>query len=314
LKGSQSDGRGKKGISKRAPVSFFLFSVLLFPFSSFSQQPVGVFLADSLHLGRPVGFALSYRHRATDDVFFPDSTYDFSPFRLLRRQYFPTQTNRRGSLDSVMYTLVSYEIEPVQRLRLPVYRYNGRDCTAIWARPDSVVWRQLIRGAVRGKALRIDPNLRPLRPQLNYPLAMLVGLGLLLGGAAVYGVFGDALRRQWRLYQMQRRHGDFLRSFQRLGRGINARSGLTNVERAVVLWKKYIERLERRPIESLTTRELIMAFPDERLPDALRQVDATVYGGVFSPQIQSSLQVLRELAVRLYRQRRREALLAGRKG
>ncbi len=257
-------------------------------------------------------YALSYRHPVAEDVFFPDSTHAFSPFHLLKRQYFPTRTNRQGSLDSVVYTLVSFEIQPVQRLSLPVYRYNGRDCTAVWAPRDSVVWQQLVRGVAKGKTLRTDSQVRHLNQQLNYPYALLVGFGLLAGFGLMYGIFGKSLRRQWRLYQMQRRHADFMRSFQRLSRGITARAGLTNVEKAMVLWKKYLERLERRPVTSLTTRELIGAFPDPRLPDALRQVDASVYGGVFSPQIQGSLQVLRELAVRRYRQRRREAILAGR--
>lgn len=258
-------------------------------------------------------YALSYRHPVAEDVFFPDSTHDFAPFELLSRRYFTTRTNAQGSLDSVVYTLVSFQTLPVQRLSLPVYPYNGRDCTVVYTRPDSVVWQQLIRRSIRGLPLRTDERVQPLNPQFNYPYAILVGFGLLLGGGVVYGFFRKPLRRQWRLYRMWRRHTDFVRGFQRLSRGINARTGLVNVEKATVLWKKYLERLERRPVMSLTTRELIAAFPDPLLADALRQVDATVYGGVFSPQIQSSLQVLRELAVRRYRHRRREALLEARK-
>lgn len=277
------------------------------------QPPTGRFLRDSLRLGEPVVYALSYRHPAAEDVFFPDSTHDFAPFELLRRRYFTTRTDSRGSLDSVVYTLVSFQIQPLQSLSLPVYRFNGRDCTAVYAPRDFIVWQQLIRRAAQGLPLRTNEQVRPLSQQFNYPYAFLVGLGALLSGGVLYGFFRKPLRRQWRLYQMQRRHADFLRGFQRLNRGINARTGLTNVEKAAVLWKKYLERLERRPVTSLTTRELIEAFPDPLLIDALRQVDATVYGGVFSPQIQNSLQVLRELAVRRYRHRRRESLLEGRK-
>jgi len=275
--------------------------------------PAGRFLRDSLRLGEPIAYALSYRHPAAEDVFFPDSTHDFAPFELLSRRYFTTRTDARGSLDSVVYTLVSFATDSVQRLSLPVYRYDGRDCTAVYAPPDSVVWQQLIRRAAQGMPLRTDARARPLRAQFNYPYAILVGLGLLAGGGALYALFRKPLRRQWRLYRLWRHHADFVRGFQRLSRNINARGGLENVERAIVLWKKYLERLERRPVTSLTTRELIGAFPDPLLADALRQVDATVYGGVFSPQIQASLQVLRELAVRRYRHRRREALLEGRK-
>lgn len=275
--------------------------------------PQGRFLRDSFKLGEPVAYALSYRHPAAAEVFFPDSTHDFAPFELVRRQYFTTRTDRRGSLDSVVYTLVSFNTQPVQRLSLPVYHYTGRDCTAVYAPPDSIVWRQLIQGTARGLSLRTDQRVWALRQQVNYPYALLVGFGALVGGSLLYGFFRKPLRRQWRMLQMQRRHAEFMRGFQRLSRGINARTGLTNVEKAAVLWKKYLERLERRPVTSLTTRELLGAFPDPLLADALRQVDATVYGGVFSPQIQSSLQVLRELAVRRYRQRRREALLEERR-
>ncbi|MCY7351510.1 MAG: hypothetical protein LH606_12740 [Cytophagaceae bacterium] len=280
---------------------------------AFGQLPKGQFLTDTMKLGSPVVFSLSFRHNPATEVFFPDSTHDFSPFQLRERRYFPTRTTRNSSLDSDTYTLVSFDIKPVQRLSLPVFVWNGRDCTTVWAYTDSIRFNQLVRGAAKGQALRTDAQMQHLAQQLNYPYALLVALGLMLGGGLVYGLFGEALRRQWRLYQMRRRHADFLRTFQRLGRDINTRKNLANVEKAALLWKKYLERLERRAITSLTTRELIHTFPDEQLPDALREVDASVYGGVFSPRIQESLGILRELATRQYRQRRREALLAGRK-
>lgn len=294
-----------------------LFGVLLsctyLVFGARGQVPNGQFLADSLALGSPVIFSLSFRHYPVAEVFFPDSTHDFFPFQLRERRYFPTRTTRSGSLDSVTYTLVSFNIQPLQRLSLPVFVWNGRDCTAVYTPVDSLRFRQLVRGAAAGQALRTDVRTQHLEQQLNYSYVLLVALGLLLGSGLVYGLFGATLRRQWRLYQMQRRHTDFLRTFQRLGRNINTRKNLANVEKAALLWKKYLERLERRSITSLTTRELTRAFPDEQLPGALREVDASVYGGVFSPRIQESLEILRELATRRYRQHRREALLQGRK-
>ena len=271
--------------------------------------PKGKFLSDSVKVGLPVKYALSYRHKATADVFFPDSTFNFAPFELVKREYFNTVTDQNGSLDSVVYTLISFEVTPVQELSLPVYVRAKQDCTRVFAPIDYVILNSIIKPNVNidSLSLKKDTRLIPISQQVNFPLIFLIIIGLLLVVGMVFWFFGKPIRRQVRLFNFRRRYDDFRKLFQRLSRGTeDAKKRLENIEKAVVLWKKYIERIENKPFTTFTTKEILDNLKDNRLSDALREIDATVYGGVYSSKTIASLQVLQELAEGLYRERRVE--------
>jgi len=271
--------------------------------------PKGKFLSDSVKVGLPVQYALSYRHKATADVFFPDSAYNFAPFEMVKREYFNTVTDQHGSLDSVIYTLISFEVAPIQELSLPVYVRAKRDCTRVFAPMDYVILSSIIKSNVNIETLSLkkDTRLIPIAQQVNFPLIFLIIIGLLLIIGMVFWFFGKPIRRQISLFNFKSRYDDFRKLFQRFSRGTeDAKKRLENIEKAVVLWKKYIERIEKKPFTTFTTKEILDNLKDNRLSDALREIDATVYGGVYSNQTIASLQVLQELAEGLYRERRVE--------
>jgi len=292
---------------------YALFS-FFYSFSTFAQipswtPPRGNFLNDSVKVGLPIKYTLSYRHKATADIFFPDSSYNFSPFELVKREYFNTITDENGSLDSVVYTLISFEVSPIQELSLPVYVLTKRDCTRVFAPMDFVILNSIIKPdiSIDTLSLKKDTRLIPIAQQVNFPLIFLVVIGLMLIIGLVFWFFGKPIRRQIRLFNFSRRYDDFRKLFQRLSRGTDdAKKRLENIEKAVVLWKKYIERIENKPFTTFTTKEILDNLKDIRLSDALREIDATVYGGVYSSKTIASLQILQELAEGLYRERRIE--------
>ena len=276
--------------------------------------PKGKFLNDSVKVGLPIKYALSYRHKATADVFFPDSSYNFAPFELVKREYFNTLTNESGSLDSVIYTLISFDVSPVQELSLPVYIRAKRDCTRVFAPMDYVVLNSIINPnvSIDTLALKKDTRLVLIKQQTNFPLIFLIIIGILALSGVIFWFFGKSIKRQIRLFNFKRRYDDFQKLFQRLSRGTDdAKKRLENIEKAVVLWKEYIERLENKPFTTFTTKEILDNLEDNRLLDALREIDATVYGGVYSNKTIASLQVLQELAGGLYRERRQELSIKG---
>ena len=219
--------------------------------------PKGKFLSDSVKVGLPVQYALSYRHKETADVFFPDSAYNFFPFEMVKREYFNTVTNQHGSLDSVVYTLISFEVTPIQELSLPVYVRAKRDCTRVFAPMDYVILSSIIKSNVNIDTLFLKKDTRfiPIAQQVNFPLIFLIIIGLLLMVGMVFWFFGKPIRRQIRLFNFKRRYDDFRKLFQRLSRGTeDAKRRLENIEKAVVLWKKYIERIENKPFTTFTTK------------------------------------------------------------
>jgi hypothetical protein len=268
-----------------------------------AQKPVGQFQTDSIELGRPIDYALSYHHDPSAEVFFPDTTYNFYPFEIVRRNIFQTITNNGISLDSVVYTLVTFDITKNQKLSLPIYLLTKLDCTAVYSLSDSVFLREMIKTSVDSLTFKTDTKLLPLSQQVNYPQILTYLLGLLGIVLIIYAFFGQFIRKQYRLFLFGRRHKDFQTNYKRY-----TRSTLDDVTigKALVLWKKHLEWLEKRPYTSYTTKEIVSRLPNERLEEALREVDSAIYGGILSTQMPFAMNVLLEKATELYNKRREE--------
>ncbi|GAB2519779.1 hypothetical protein [Spirosoma aerophilum] len=284
-----------------------------------AQSPLqGYFLADSIEIGRPFRYSLSYRHPATADVLFPDTARSFAPFRVQKVAVFATQTTGAGpaanSRDSAVYTLVSFETDSIQLLRVPILTIHDVDCTARWTQTDTVFLRSKLPPglpdslASRSLRLATETDLAPVRQQFNY-VALAIGVvsvSLCLG--VLYMLFGRLTRRQWRLYLLNRRHVRFLREYARLNDRLNSFTAAEVTNQAVVMWKAYLEQLDPQPYMSLTTPELAERLRDDRVTTALREADQMIYGGSFTPQSRLALNVLSEVATHMYLQSRTKLL------
>lgn len=280
-----------------------IISCLLVIENSYAQKPVGKFQTDSIELGRPIDYTLSYHHSPSAEVFFPDTTYNFYPFEIIRRNIFPTSTNNGVSTDSVVYTLVTFDISKNQKLGLPIYLLSKRDCTAVFSLADSVFLKEMIKTPVDSLQLKTDTKLLALSQQVNYPKILTYLLGLLGVVLIIYAFFGRFIRKQYTLFLFGRRHKDFQTNYKKF-----TRSTLDDVTigKALVLWKKHLEWLEKRPYTSYTTKEIVSRLPSERLEEALREVDSAIYGGILSTQMPLAMNILLEKATELYKNRREE--------
>ncbi len=280
-----------------------IISCLVVIESSYAQKPVGRFQTDSIEIGRPIDYTLSYRHSPSAEVFFPDTTYNFYPFEIVRRNIFPTSTTNNVSTDSVVYTLITFDITKNQKLGLPIYLLSKRDCTAVYALADSVFLKEMIKTSLDSLQLKTDTKLLPLSQQVNYPKILTYLLGLLGIVLVIYAFFGRFIRKQYTLFLFGRRHKDFQTNYKKF-----TRSTLDDVTigKALVLWKKHLEWLEKRPYTSYTTKEIVSRLPSERLEEALREVDSAIYGGILSTQMPLAMSILLEKATELYKKRREE--------
>lgn len=311
---------GKRGRVCQLPVlrwagfARFLFALVVGGASAQSiNRPDGHFLADTLEIGRPVRYALSWRHSPAQDAIFPDTARAFAPFLVRDVVLFPTQTQQGISRDSAVYIVVSFETTPVQTLRVPVQLVSQTDCTQLWSRTDTIRLRsQLQTTRPDTLVLATDTAVRPLRQQLNYPVLAAVLLGITAVGALLYMMLGRLIAQRLRLYQFAQRHTVFRRSYDRLTGGIQAETAAEAANQALILWRDYLQYLQNEPFNSLTTREIIEALQKtgvvpvagEQLAEALRETDRVVYGGAFSGQSAVSLQFLRGVAIALYHRQR----------
>ncbi|RAJ98057.1 hypothetical protein LX87_02965 [Larkinella arboricola] len=268
-----------------------------------AQSPNGVFLTDTVEIGKPFRYSLSIRHRPNIDVLFPDTARHFAPFLVRDMTIFSTETSTRGSLDSAVYTLITFETRPVQTLEVPVWLLRTpTDCTLVRSSADTVRLRERIQ-TQRPDTLRLATHTKVvvLKQQMNYPLLMIILMGLCALAGVLFLFFGGNIRTRIRRYQLYRQYMSFQRSFDRLTRNIGPETAPKDAGRAVVLWRKYMERIESKPFTSLTTREIAELVQDNRLADALKEIDGAIYGGVYSDHTQQSLRILSEVADSAYR-------------
>ena len=269
-------------------VGYSLFIILL-SFSSFfstqaqSLKPMGTFTADTIKIGEPIQYVLTFRYPKELEVVFPDEGANYAPLEYLDRQFFPTRSDSLNSFDSVVYELTTFELDSVQRLTLPVYvvgtdNVGKADSTAIYAPLDSFYLQQVIEQLPDTVELKENTAFLEVPLQFNYPY-LLIGLGillLLLIGA--YLLFGDKLRKQWELYRVRRDNKKFMEQFSQAIGTLKNKSDRVQTEAVLVVWKKYMERLDRLPYTKMTTKEIVKLPSGQVLQQDLRAIDRSIYG------------------------------------
>jgi hypothetical protein len=203
---------------------------------------------------------------------------------------------------------MSFEIEPVQTLSLPIFIISEKDSTPVFASPDTVYLREMIAGPVDTLSLKSNTHYRPLKHETNYSFLLLILLGILVLFGLLVLLFGKQIRTRFRLYRLENRHLAFLQEFTQIKNQLNSGDTVQLLERMVVQWKIYIESLSGKPYSSYTTKEISDSIPDKPLAEALQYVDRSVYGGLPYDPSSGTIDALQDFAVRLYEKRRKEIL------
>ncbi|GEO05817.1 hypothetical protein AAE02nite_34810 [Adhaeribacter aerolatus] len=247
------------------------------------QLPQGLFQEDSVKIGQEVNFLFFYRHAATEEIIFPDSTYNFAPFEYVNRRYFPTRTRNGISHDSVVYTLRTFSIAPVQTLALPVFKLQDQDTVNITALPAEIYLRQLVKGPASLAQLKDQTQLAPIPERFNFAYWLIAAGFLVLVAVLVWILFGKKIIIRYRLYTLQKHHQSFIAKFNAYIDRFNKSESLQIVEQAITLWKNYLTTLEGNAINSFTTREIAAYYnDDEDVTTALRLFDKAIYGNIVS--------------------------------
>jgi hypothetical protein len=271
---------------------------------SLTLQPSGTFLSDSIKIGYPLRYALSLRHPAGTEVIFPDSSFSYGAFEWVKKEYYPTRTEKSVSIDSVVYTLRTFEIDTVQRLALPVFIIHRRDCTAVFAEQDSVRLQQLIKGNTDTLLPRINTSFIPVPTYVNYPFIGVIIVASLALVFLIYLLFGKRIGKRYRLYRMSLQHRSFIGAYEKLIRRVRQQVDVGTIENAVVLWKEYMEWLKEKPFSTYTTKEIIEVIPDPKLAEALQDTDRIIYGQIASGESVRSMRTLEYIAIQLYKEKR----------
>jgi hypothetical protein len=273
---------------------FFTALLVLFSSSALAQEVnvSGSFLADSAKIGEQIPFALTARYPKNLTLIFPDSTFSFTPFEFQKKKFFATQTTNGLSYDSVVYMLSTFEIDSIQQLKLPVFVVHKKDCTSILSKVDGIILKQLVRHvpdsvAAKDLPLKTNTDYLNVRWLFNYPVAVIISGILLVLSIAGFLIFGKRVRKYFLLKKLNRNHQSFIKKFNETISEFRSNFSTVKAEKALVLWKYYMENLVQVPYSKLTSREITNHEKDEQLSSALHSIDRVIYGGIHSASEES---------------------------
>lgn len=257
-------------------------------------KPIGFFLKDSIKIGESVPYSLSYKDRKNRPVIFPDSLYDFSPFELLKKQYFDTQSDSINSIDSAVYYLATFEIDTVQRLSVPVFLNVGEDSLQLYSLMDSITLDQVVTQMPDSVSLAETSAYMPVSLQFNYPY-WVIGL-IVLGIVAliVMLVWGNQIQKRIKLYRLNKQLLKFKEQFDIEIEQLNADTTKLKIETVLKFWKGYMERLEKIPYTKLTTKEIVLVQKSSSLEETLKSIDKNIYSPIEVTALQNDFEFLKD--------------------
>lgn len=259
-------------------------------------KPKGFFLKDSVKIGEPVPFVFSYIDRKNRPVIFPDSLYNFTPFELIRKEYFDTQSDSINSIDSAVYYLTTFEIDTVQKLSLPVYLIVDGDSMANFSLEDSIILDQVVTQMPDSVNLEENSHYRPVSLEFNYPYAIIALILLGIIALIVLIVWGKEIRKRIKLYRMKKRLEKFKLDFEQHIDKLTQETTKPNIEHALAFWKSYMENLEGLPMTKLTTKEIALLMGSSSLQETLKSIDKNIYSKAAVSALQNDFEFLKDFS------------------
>jgi hypothetical protein len=263
----------------------------------------GYFLEDSVKLGSPASYVLVAEYPGSIKVLFPDSTHRFTPFEFNKQTFFPSKLRDGSVVDSVIYEVSTFELEPYQSLQLPVFRLREKDSLKVMSNIDSLFIDGLLDEIPQDAKLKETVGYSPLDFAFNYPYLVIGGILFLIVVVTLFLVFGKTVRKKITLYRMRKKYEKFSNSYTEQLRAIRNKSDIRDAEITLILWKTYLESLEKIPYTKLTTKEILKGEESPKLQTALKSVDRSIYGRINDKELFKQFEVLEDICLDKYKKK-----------
>ncbi len=287
----------------------FLGLVFLLAFQISSAQEIvtdGYFHEDSMKVGEEIHFTLYAKYPKSMEVIFPDSTFGFFPFEYYNKQYFPTKTDSIYAYDSAVYSFASFEIDSIQYLKLPVFLLNGKDSIEITHYEDSIYLDFLVIQMPDSLEFKENLAFQEVKLDFNYPYLMIGLVILLIVIIVLFFVFGETVKKKIKSYRLRKAYEKFSSEFEKGINKIRKSDDKVLIEEVLVVWKKYMEKLEDRPFTKYTTREIAKAGYGGELQSVLKSIDRAIYSSMDSEAMYKNFEKLEDYTLEKYQEKQKE--------
>ena len=173
---------------------------------------------------------------------------------------------------------------------------NETDSTEIIPPADSLLFLEVAPEATDTTSLVTDLEFAQVPLEFNYPY-LLIGVGVVTFILLLIAViFGRSFIKFLKIRRLKKGYLKFSEHYDELVRLVQKSNQKEQLVAAIAYWKKYLEKLDKKPYSKLTTREMIAVSGDERLRTDLVEIDRNLYSRNQSADIVNSLRSIKNIA------------------
>ncbi len=272
---------------------FILLFLLKCIFASGQEIKIkGGFIEDSFQLGNTVHYWITAEYPKEIELLFADSNYDFSPFEYFNKSFIETRLINDYAFDSAVYGFLSFEIDLIQKLQLPIFVIQPNDSIVLTTPLDSIFFKELVSVQQVSDTSQLIENTKynPVNEQFNYLLFWIILAVLSITLAIIFLIFGRKIKNYFVIRRLKKEYNLFSNLISQC-----IQATRENVDRdwaniGLTQWKNYIEKLECKPFSKYTTKEILELDFTSELNEALRNIDKSVYGNKKDPELYKSFQ------------------------
>ena len=274
--------------------SCFISLFLLFSIAVIGQEIKikGGFIEDSFQLGNTVHFWITAEYPKEIELLFADSNYNFSPFEYFDKSFIETRLINDNAFDSAVYGFLSFEIDLIQKLQLPIFVIQPNDSIVLTTPLDSIFFKELVSVQQVSDTSQLIENTKynPVNELFNYPLLWIILAILSITLALIFLIFGRKIKNYFVIRRLKKEYNLFSNLISQCIQATRENVDRNWANKGLTQWKNYLEKLEHKPFSKYTTKEILELDFTSELNEALRNIDKSVYGNINDPELYKSFQ------------------------
>jgi len=255
------------------------------------------FVQDSVNIGDPITLISTLKYPLSIEIVQPDSSYFFNSFDFVKKRVFESISSNNIISDSTIYYLQTFELDSIQSLYLNSYIINDNDSLKISSNNDSITIISLVK-EINSKT-KANTFLEKLNSIFN-SRKFLITSGIIFSVLLfVYLIFRKRIKKYFKIKRMKSETLFFNNEFDKILSNYLETKETKFLENLLLLWKRFMERLSKKPYSSSTTSEIAIFNNNKRSINTLEEIDKSIYSKSENIIDKNKINVLRNESIKL---------------
>ena len=286
----------------------FISFLFIISFKSIGQEikVEGNFIEDSIQIGNIVSYNLNVSYPNNIEVLLPDSNYNYSPFEYINKSYSSTINDSIYNYDEVTYKFISFNLDSIQFLKLPVFIINSKDSLIMYSNTDSIFLMEFIKELSDSLNVKSNTKFSFVGLAIDYTFITKITSFLILFLITFYLLFRKKINKYFKTRITKKEYNIFINKIEKLNDEIQNDFKIEKIELFLLLWKRYNEKVSKYPYSSLTTSEIIHLGIVNDIKENLNSLDNTIYGNKKMIDFKKNFIMLKKHSTKIFNNKLKE--------